>query len=58
VKNVKKINILKIFVKNLIGNRRFIRLAILILVFVALSQAFQTAIAADEDEVPDPYPLP
>ena len=56
MKNVNKINILKIFVKNLIGNRRFIRLAILILVFVALSQGFELAIA--DKKVPDPDPSP
>ena len=57
MKNVNKINILKIFVKNLIGNRRFIRLILLFIAFALLSQIAVTAIAGDK-EIPDPDPTP
>ena len=57
MKNVKKINILKIFVKNLIGDKRLIKLVLLLLVSLLLSQVLETTVAEDK-EVPDPNPLP
>jgi len=57
VKNVNKINILKIFVKNLIGNGRFVRLTVLLVISILLTQTLGTVIAEDK-EVPDPTGLP
>ena len=54
---MKKINILKIFVKNLIGDKRLIKLVLLLLVSLLLSQVLETTVAEDK-EVPDPNPLP
>ena len=58
MKNVNKINVLKIFIKNLVENKRLIRLIVLLIASILLSQALGITIAADEDEVPDPTGLP
>jgi len=53
-----KVNILKIFIENLIKDRRFIRLILLTLTLAALSQVLEATMAADEDEFPYPDPTP
>ena len=52
-----KINMLKIYVKNLIENGRFIRLTVLLVMSILLAQTLGTVIAEDK-EVPDPTGLP
>ena len=57
MKNVNKINILKIFVKNLIGDRKLTRLVLVLLASILLNQVLGIVVAGDK-EVPDPNPSP